>query len=157
MKRWILASILGAIGFMLSGCQDVDKVYAGTIEGFVSFLEVFNDVRLYPGQERPHLAMVAFLDKERDALVQGLSMIAQLRKNDPKRFWHLFEKNRTGIISVLRKIDAIDKRERLLLGAFTRVFSARENDLDQAKFSWDREMLQTWLAMLLKESRQAIR
>jgi len=114
-------------------------------------------VHLQPGLERPHLDMVSFLEGDGDRLLDGLDALAKLRSQDPPRFWRLFEGNRAEIITVFRKMDGIDRRERLLLGAFNRVFAPREEILEMARYEWDRQMLETWLTLLLRESRSALR
>lgn len=152
-----LVAVLCLVVLASSGCRDVESVYPETVKGFVTFLEVVTDVRLYPAQDRPHRALLAFLEKDREKLVSGLDLLAGLRRKEPAVFWRLFEVHRSDVITVLRRMDAIDKRERLLLGAFSRVFAPREDDFDMARYAWDRDMLRTWLELLLKESRQAIR
>lgn len=148
---------LSLIACVLSACRNIESVYPETLKGFVTLLEVVTDVRLYPAQERPHHALLAFLEKEQDRLVSGLDKLASLRQQKPEVFWRLFELHRQDVITVLRRMDAMDKRERLLLGAFSRVFAPREEELEMARYLWDRDMLRTWLELLVKESRLAIR
>ena len=114
-------------------------------------------MHLQPGLERPHLDMVTFLEGDGDTLLDGLDALARLRSQDSPRFWQLFEVNRAGIIAVFRKMDGIDRRERLLLGAFTRVFAPREEPLEMVRYAWDRQMLETWITLLLRESRSVLR
>lgn len=153
VRLWFVVLImLGA-----TGCTDIETVYAATVRGFGRFLEVVRAVHLQPKLERPHRDMIAFFEGGGSDLIDGLDALAGLRHDDSLRFWQLFEGNRADIIAVFRRMDGIDKRERLLLAAFTRVFAPREEKFEMARYGWDREMLKTWMDLLVRESRAALR
>jgi hypothetical protein len=137
----------------LTACSDPEGAFRETLAGFDTFFMRYIDISNYPKQERANREMVLFLEKNRAPLVKGLSTIAELRNKKPLRYWELHEKNRQSIVSSFRRLEAIDKKERILFSVYSLVFSPEPGTVDMQHFAVERDMFATYLDVILADSR----
>jgi hypothetical protein len=152
-----ICALCFALLFLMAACKNPDRAFSETVAGFDTFFMRYTDVSNFPRQERANRAMVDFLEKNRKSLMDGLNAVAELRLKDQKRYWELYEQSRASIVSSFRRLEAIDKRERMLFSVFSLVFSPDEGEFDRARYSMERDMFSTYLEMLLQQSRRVLR
>jgi len=101
--------------------------------------------------------MARFIEARRKPLLNSLNSVASLRSKDLKLYRELYEKNRAGVVSSFRRLEAIDKRERLLFSVFPLVFSPDDDAFDPAQYPLERDMFFKYLEVLLEESRRILK
>jgi len=152
-----LCLVLFLAAAALPACKNPDRAFSETALGFDTFFMRYTSLSNYPRQEKANRDMMEFLEGHRKSLISGLNAVADLRAKDQKRYWALYEQSKVNIVSSFRRLEAIDKRERMLFAVFSLVFSPDENAFDRARYPSERDMFSTYLDVLLEETRKVLR
>jgi len=141
---------------LCAACTDPERVFAETIEGFDSFFMLYADLGKRPKQQKANRDMVDFLETRRASLVKNLDGILKMRVKKPAQYQELYEKNKAGIVSSFRRLDTIDKREKMIFSVFPLVFSPDDEGFDPASYPLQRDMFARYLEVILVESRSVL-
>jgi hypothetical protein len=139
-----------------AACTDPERVFGETIEGFDTFFTLYAELGRHPKQQKANRDVAGFLETKRVSLVKNLDVILKLRVNKPAQYQELYEKNRAGIVSSFRRLDTIDKREKMIFSVFPLVFSPDDEGFDPASYPLQRDMFAQYLEVILVESRSAL-
>ncbi|MDR2734257.1 MAG: hypothetical protein LBC99_06365 [Spirochaetota bacterium] len=150
-----LAGILCTLA-IYAACSDPERVFTETLEGFDTFFMLYADLGRHPRQQKINRDMVNFLETRRVSLAKGLDAILRMRAKKPAQFQELYEKNRAGIVSSFRRLDTIDKREKMIFSVFSLVFAPDDEGFDPAGYPLQRDMLTQYLEVILLESRSVL-
>jgi len=140
-----------------AACTDPERVFSETIEGFDTFFTLYAELGRHPKQQKTNKDVVNFLETRRVSLVKNLDVILKLRVNKPAQYQELYEKNRAGIVSSFRRLDTIDKREKMIFSIFPLVFSPDDEGFDPAGYPLQRDMFAQYLEVILVESRSVLK
>ena len=138
-------------------CTDPAANFAATMAGADRLLELYAEVRGRPRNERGNRELAGFLGANAARLGDGLEALGKLRAGEPAVFWRLYAENKPRIVATLRRLELIDRRERLLFGILPLVLVPEETETDKSRLEFELALFRSWCQLLERDARAMAR
>ncbi|MCK5268577.1 MAG: hypothetical protein KAR07_10425 [Spirochaetes bacterium] len=121
----ILISIL-----LLTGCQNPESAIKKTLKDFGVLLDKYIAHKNKPDKKELQNKLGSYISKNKNEVADLLETVYKFRFKDPLKFNSLYKKHKNRIINVLRKMERLDKNDKIIFRYFSFVFSPEKIKMD---------------------------